>query len=83
MSKVLLVILFAIGFVALFVLALSLTLIMKGHNIESEIGDNPNMQKRGIKCVIQEDRELHATDGKSGCGEQSVCVDKNCADCQK
>ncbi len=53
MSGTWVVILFAIGFIALFVLGMSLTLIFKGHNIKSEIGDNEHMKARGIKCTAQ------------------------------
>lgn len=58
MSTTWLVILIAVGVVAFFVVAMSLTLIFKGHNIKSEISENENMRSRGIKCVIQETREL-------------------------
>ena len=55
--KVIIVILCAIAAVALFALGLSLTLIFKGHHIQSEISTNPNMQRMGIKCAVQETRE--------------------------
>lgn len=58
MSSVLIVILIAVILVAFFMLAMSLTLIFKGHNIKSEISENENMQALGIKCAIQETREL-------------------------
>ena len=45
MPSWLVVILFAIGAVAFFGIALSITLIFKGHHIESEISTNPNMKK--------------------------------------
>ncbi len=57
MPSWLIVLLFATGSVALFVIGLSLTLMIKGHNIDSEISTNPNMQKMGIKCAVQESRE--------------------------
>ena len=41
----LIVFLFALGAVALFVVGMSLTLMIKGHNIDSEISTNKNMQK--------------------------------------
>ena len=53
----LVVILFAIGAVGLFVLGMSITIIVKGHFIDSEISTNKNMQKLGIKCAVQETRE--------------------------
>ena len=41
----LIIILLAILAVGLFVLAMSLTLIFKGHHIDSEISTNENMRK--------------------------------------
>ena len=38
---------------------------MSGHNIQSEISENENMRARGIKCVIQETRELDGVDSSS------------------
>lgn len=66
----LIVILITIVAVALFVLAMSLTLILKGRNIDSEISTNKNMQKLGIRCAVQESRE------DSG---QVDCADLGCA----
>lgn len=76
MSKILIVILVAIGVIALFVLAMSMTLIFKGHHIESEISTNKNMQKLGIKCAVQETREDMASES---C-DDSPCSG-NCAGC--
>lgn len=66
----LLVFLFALGAVAFFVVGISLTLIIKGRNIDSEISTNKNMQRLGIKCAVQESRE--------GSG-QTDCADAGCA----
>ncbi|MCC8088508.1 MAG: hypothetical protein LIO79_04495 [Rikenellaceae bacterium] len=44
----------AVGF---FVIGLSLTLIIKGRNLQSEIGENENMNRLGIKCTSQQIRE--------------------------
>jgi len=72
---VLIVILIAIVFVAFFVAGMSLTLIFKGHNIDSEIATNKNMQRLGIKCAVQESREDVGTDcNGTGCtGNCSAC----------
>lgn len=50
----LIVFLFALGAVALFVVGMSLTLMIKGHHIDSEISTNKNMQRLGIRCAVQE-----------------------------
>lgn len=72
---VLIVILIAVVFVAFFVVGLSLTLIFKGHNIDSEIATNKNMQRLGIKCAVQESRGDVGTDcADTGCtGNCSAC----------
>ena len=77
MPSWLIVILFAIGAVAFFAIALSITLMVKGHHIESEISTNPNMKKLGIKCAVQETREDMAAED---CDSDSVCTG-NCAGC--
>ncbi|MBR5885053.1 MAG: hypothetical protein IKY93_00195 [Alistipes sp.] len=77
MPSWLVVILFAIGAVAFFGVALSITLIFKGHHIESEISTNPNMKKLGIKCAVQETREDMAADD---CESDNICTG-NCAGC--
>lgn len=66
----LIVFLFALGAVALFVVGMSLTLMLKGHHIDSEISTNKNMQRLGIKCAVQESRE------DTG---QADCADMGCA----
>jgi hypothetical protein len=76
MSPILTVILISIAAVGVFVLGMSLTLIFKGHNIDSEISTNRHMQERGIKCAVQESREDMAdADCKDvGChGNCSAC----------
>lgn len=79
MPTTLLVILIAIGAVVFFMLAMSLTLIFKGHNIKSEISENENMRERGIKCVIQETRELDGA-GADDCG---ISCGGDCASCSE
>ncbi len=68
-------ILVAILLVAVFVVGISLTLILKGHNIRSEIGDNPHMKERGIECAASQMRKDEA------CGQsQTDCVGDLCSD---
>ncbi len=73
MSPVLTVILFSILAVGLFVLGMSLTLIFKGHNIDSEISTNRHMQERGIKCAVQQSREDMADADCSDIGCRGNC----------
>ncbi len=76
MASWLVVVLLTIGFVAFFVLGMSLTLIFKGHNIDSEISTNKDMQRLGIKCAVQEAREEM---GEDDC--RDVGCSGNCAGC--
>ena len=57
MASWLIVVLCAVGAVAIFVVGMSLTLMIKGHNIDGEISTNKNMQNLGIRCAVQETRE--------------------------
>jgi hypothetical protein len=79
MGSTLTVILIAVGAVAFFVLAMSLTLIFKGHHIDSEISTNKDMQRLGIKCAVQETREDM---GMADCSDDpSVGCGGNCSAC--
>ena len=64
----LIVILCATAAVGFFVIGMSLTLMIKGHFIDSEISTNKNMQRLGIKCAVQETREA---DGTAQCSDTS------------
>ena len=77
MESLLITIIVAIAAVAFFVVAMSLTLWIKGHHIESEISTNKNMKRLGIKCAVQETREDMADED---CVEDSICTG-NCAGC--
>lgn len=75
---ILLISILAVGF---FVVGLSLTQLIKGHPIESEISTNKEMQRRGIKCAVQETREA---DGTASCSEGSSPLagcSGNCSAC--
>lgn len=78
MPNWLILILISILAVGLFVLGMSLTLMIKGHHIDSEISTNKNMQKLGIKCAVQETREQMA--GLDDCASAIGCSG-NCAAC--
>lgn len=82
MNTTLLVILIAIVLVGFFVVAMSLTLMIKGHNIDSEISENKHMRDRGIKCAVQETHELDAemAGKKAACNDATVCGG-NCSSC--
>ena len=75
----LIVILCAVAAIALFVGGMSLTLMIKGHHIDSEISTNKNMQRLGIKCAVHETREA---DGSADCADgQPTGCSGNCGAC--
>ena len=78
MPSWLVVILVAIAAVGLFVLGLSITIIVKGHFIDSEISTYKNMQKLGIKCAVQETREDM---GLADCDDDAAGCSGNCSAC--
>ena len=77
----LIVILCAVAAVGLFVVGMSLTLMIKGHFIDSEISTNKNMQRLGIKCAVQETREADGTPECSDGGAALPGCTDNCGAC--
>ena len=77
-SAIYLLICAAVAAVALFVAGMSLTLMLKGHHIDSEISTNKEMQRRGIKCAVQETREAMQ---QADCSDTSGLCSGNCAGC--
>lgn len=73
MSTTLVTVLIAIFFVAFLIFSLSITLIRKGHHIQSEVGENDEMKKRGIKCASHEMMEEERALGRDVCGELVSC----------
>ncbi len=77
MSSTLFVILVCIAAVAFFMVGLSITLMIKGHFVDSEIATNKNMQNLGIRCAVQESR----TD-EQGVSCNDIGCSGNCAGCE-
>ena len=48
------------------------------HDIDSEISTNKEMQRRGIKCAVQETREAMQ---QADCSDTSGFCSGNCAGC--
>ena len=70
------IVLVSILCVGFFVIGLSLTLIFKGHHIDSEISTNKDMQRLGIRCAVQETR---SDDGTADCTDAGCSG--NCSAC--
>lgn len=77
MSNFLFVFLMSLGAVAVFAVGLSITLMIKGHFVDSEIATNKNMQDLGIRCAVQMSR----TD-EQGVSCNDVGCSGNCAGCE-
>ena len=60
MNTTLLILLISIAALALFVLGLSITIIRKGHPIESDVGSNRDMKRMGIECASAQIRREEA-----------------------
>ena len=81
----------AIIFVGLFVLGLSITQIRKGRDLQSDVGSNDEMRKRGIECTsAQIRREEAALRGENaridlpcGTGSCDTCDSPPCDDDKK
>ncbi len=71
--------LFSAGAVLLFVVGMSLTLIIKGHHIDSEIATNRHMRARGITCAAHDALGTSSENSKD-CPD-TICADKTCASC--
>ena len=76
----LIVLLCAIAAVAFFVVGMSLTLMIKGHHIDSESCTNKEMQRRAIKCAVRATREA---DGSAQCSDSHAAAgcSGNCGAC--
>lgn len=81
MPNWLIVLLLSVLAVGCFVLGLSLTLIFKGHHIDSEISTNKEMQRLGIKCAVQETREADGTASCSTDASPLAGCSGNCGAC--
>lgn len=77
----LIVLIGALCAVGLFVVGMSLTLMIKGHHIDSEISTNKDMQRLGIKCAVQETREADGTADCSTAGGALPGCSGNCGAC--
>ncbi len=81
MSTTILVIIISIVTFGLFALAMSITLIVKGKNIESEIEENQHMKDLGITCARQQiEKEERMLRGESDC-DITPCHSGGCGSC--
>ncbi|HIS34978.1 MAG TPA: hypothetical protein IAA79_08645 [Candidatus Avirikenella pullistercoris] len=82
MATISFVLIIAIIAVAFLIFSLSITIIRKGHPIQSEVGENDEMKKRGLKCATQEImEEEQALRGGKACDDKFSCGLNSCSDC--
>lgn len=87
MSNFLIALIVSVVVVAIFVIGLSITLMRKGHNIETDVGSNRHMRALGLECASAQIRREEAArlglkDQPLGCGESqcdSCSTDTTCA----
>ncbi len=81
MSDWVIVLLFSAGAVLLFVVGMSLTLMIKGHHIDSEIATNRHMRERGITCAAHDAHTAQTKKSKDCLPAAADCADTPCASC--
>lgn len=82
MNTTILTVIIAIVAVGFIMVALSLTLILKGRHMQTEVGENDEMKKRGLKCATQQIMEEEAAITGKSC-EDSGCSFGSCATCEE
>lgn len=73
LSLTLLVIIIAIIAVAFLFVGLSITLIVKGRNMQSEVGENDEMKKRGLRCAKEQFSREEAELRGDNCNNDVSC----------
>lgn len=82
MSPTLLIFIVAIAAVALFFIGYSITYFFKGRHMQTEVGENDDMKRIGIKCASQTIREEEANlRGVSVSEIDGICSASDCESC--
>lgn len=81
MNVIIITLIVSIGAVALMMVGLALTRIIKGRDLQSDVGNNDEMKKRGIKCAQQEMREQEAAEKGAVCCEEAIKCGSDCGSC--
>lgn len=74
MNTIWITILIALAVVAFMFVGLALTRIIKGRDLQSDVGNNDHMKAKGLVCASKQFRE---EEGLSECGEDPT----SCGDC--
>ena len=82
MTQTILVILFAVGTVALLVLGYSITYFFRGRHMQTEVGENDHMKAMGIPCTSEQIRKDEATlRGVPVSDIRGICGGNDCRTC--
>ncbi len=77
MSHILFVVLISAGAVALLAAGYSITWFFRGRHMQTDVGGNDEMRKRGLKCTSQQIFEHEAALR----GESAPCRSADCGAC--
>ncbi len=84
MPPLLLMILIAVGAVALLAAGYSITYFFRGRHLQGDVGENDEMKKRGLKCTAQQIREDEAAlRGVDVSQIEGICSAADCTDCTR
>jgi hypothetical protein len=84
MPPFLLVVLIAAGAVALLGVGYSITYFFRGRHMQTDVGDNDEMKKRGLRCTSQQIREHEAAlRGVDVTRIEGICPAADCDRCEK
>lgn len=74
--------LIAVAAVALFVLGMSITLMIKGRNLQSDVGSNDDMKRLGLECASESARREQADFCGQPYAPNSGCSTGICGTCE-
>ena len=81
MKHILLVVIIAILSLVFLMLGLAITRIRKGRDLQSEVGENDEMKKRGLRCASDQFRTEEALLRGEECGDSISCGTGSCGTC--
>lgn len=76
MNSLWLTLIIALVVVAFMLVGLALTRIIKGKDLQNDVGNNDHMKKKGLVCAAKQFRD---EEGVVACGEDASCGD--CGSC--
>ena len=81
MEHLFLVLIITIAALAFMMLGLALTRMIKGKDLQTEVGENDEMKKRGLTCASDQFRREEAELRGGDCGDFISCGTGGCGTC--